>query len=198
MVDNIISQNYYITNDKRNHANKYLPHLIWLTGISGSGKSTIANELEKSLFKKGVRTFVLDGDNIRLGLNKDLSFSDKDRSENIRRVAEVSKLMLDAGIVVIAAFISPFCKDRANVKSIVNNRYVEVFINTSLEECQRRDVKGLYKKVREGKIKEFTGFSSKYEIPKNPDLEILTEKEELQISVNRILKLVESKLRIDE
>jgi adenylyl-sulfate kinase len=150
------------------------PKLIWFTGLSGSGKSTLAVQLEAELFKLGYKTYLLDGDNIRLGLNKDLSFTDEGRVENIRRIGEVSKLMLDAGLVVLSAFISPFQADREQVKAIVGDEnYIEVFVNTPIEVCEQRDIKGLYKKARAGEVKNFTGISSPYEVPKKPDIEIV-------------------------
>lgn len=140
---------------------------IWMSGLSGSGKSTIANELEIRLNQNGNHTYILDGDNTRLGLNKGLGFSEEDRTENLRRVSEVCKLMNDAGIIVICSFISPFQKNREQAKSIIGNDFIEVFINTSLEICETRDPKGLYKKARAGEIKDFTGISSPFESPLN-------------------------------
>ena len=148
------------------------PKTIWLTGLSGAGKSTIVNELEKRLFVYGKKTMVLDGDNVRMGLNKNLGFSEEDRVENIRRIAEVSKLMNDAGVIVLTSFISPFRKDRRNAKKIIGeDSFIEVYISTPIEECERRDVKGLYKKARAGKIADFSGISSPYEAPEAPDIE---------------------------
>ena len=154
MKKNIILHDYRVTCDDRRKLNKHNSFLIWVTGLSGSGKSTIANELQNTLHKKGINTYILDGDNIRNGINYNLSFSPEDRAENNRRIAEISKLFIDAGIVVIAAFISPYQKDRKEVKNIVSPvNFVEVFVNTSLEECEKRDVKGLYKKARRGRLK---------------------------------------------
>lgn len=141
---------------------------VWMTGLSGAGKSTIANEVEKRLFAEGKHTMLLDGDNVRMGLNKNLGFGEADRVENIRRVAEVSKLINDAGIIVLASFISPFHQDRRNAKEIIGDRFIEVYVSTPLEECEKRDKKGLYKKAREGALSDFTGISSPYEIPQNP------------------------------
>ncbi len=167
------------------------PKLIWFTGLSGSGKSTLAVQLEAQLFSLGFKTYLLDGDNIRAGLNKDLSFADDGRVENIRRIAEVSKLMLDAGLVVLSAFISPFEADRKQVKTIVGHEnYLEVFVNTPLEVCEQRDVKGLYKKARAGEVKNFTGIDSPYETPENPDIEIPTHKMSLDESIAVLLKRV--------
>jgi bifunctional enzyme CysN/CysC len=147
---------------------------IWLTGLSGSGKSTIANELEKRLFAMGKYTMLLDGDNVRMGLNKNLGFTQQDRIENIRRIAEVSKLMNDAGLIVITSFISPFRQDRHRAGEIIGDGFVEVYINTPLEECERRDAKGLYKAARAGKIPNFTGITSPYEEPESPHLVVET------------------------
>lgn len=165
--------------------------LVWFTGLSGSGKSTLAVQLEAALHQKGFKTYLLDGDNIRAGINKDLSFTDADRVENIRRIGEVSKLMLDSGIVVLSAFISPFQADREQVKQIVGaGQYIEVFVNTPLEVCEQRDVKGLYKKARAGEIKNFTGIDSEYEIPLHPDIIVPTH----TLSVNDSLALLISEI----
>jgi len=170
--------------------------LIWFTGLSGSGKSTLAVQLEAQLFAKGFNTYLLDGDNIRTGLNKDLSFSDDARVENIRRIGEVAKLMLDAGIVVLSAFISPFQADRDQVKKIVGEgNYMEVFVDTPLEICEQRDVKGLYKKARAGEVKNFTGIDSPYETPKNPDITIKTDKMSVDEGVAMLVKLIEPRIK---
>jgi adenylylsulfate kinase len=195
MKKNIILHDYRVTCDDRRKLNKHNSFLIWVTGLSGSGKSTIANELQNTLHKKGIKTYILDGDNIRNGINYNLSFSPEDRAENNRRIAEISKLFIDAGIVVIAAFISPYQKDRKEVKNIVSpSNFVEVFVNTSLEECEKRDVKGLYKKARKGEIKNFTGISAPYEAPQNPDVEIKTEEETVEESVHKIITHIQNKL----
>jgi len=195
MKKNIILHDYRVTCDDRRKLNKHNSFLIWVTGLSGSGKSTIANELQNTLHKKGIKTYILDGDNIRNGINYNLSFSPEDRAENNRRIAEISKLFIDAGIVVIAAFISPYQKDRKEVKNIVSPvNFVEVFVNTSLEECEKRDVKGLYKKARNGEIKNFTGISAPYEAPQNPDVEIKTEEETVEESVHKIITHIQNKL----
>ena len=164
---------------------------VWMTGLSGAGKSTIANELEKRLFTMGKHTMLLDGDNVRMGLNKNLGFDEKDRIENIRRIAEVSKLMNDAGLMVLTSFISPFRQDRRNAKDIIGDRFVEVYVNTPLEECERRDVKGLYKEARVGKIANFTGISSPYEVPENPDVMVDTSAHTVEECVDIILKKLE-------
>ena len=171
--------------------------LIWFTGLSGSGKSTLAVQLESILFQKGYKTYLLDGDNVRAGINKDLSFTDADRIENIRRIGEVSKLMLDSGIIVLSAFISPFQSDRDQVKKIVGvENYIEVFVDTPLEVCEQRDVKGLYKKARAGEIKNFTGIDSAYEIPVSPDIIIQTHVLSLNDSLDLLLSALEKKIAL--
>ncbi len=198
MKENIIRQNYEVSQLDRNQANKHKSFLIWFTGLSGSGKSTIANALEHKLHGEGIKTYVLDGDNIRLGINKDLSFSAEDRSENIRRIAEIAKLFIDAGVVVIGAFVSPYKKDRESIEYIVgNNNFVEVFVNTSLETCELRDVKGLYKKARKGEIKDFTGINAPYEAPENPDIEVVTDNMTVREAVDKIYPVIIKKLKIE-
>ncbi len=151
---------------------------LWFTGLSGSGKSSIARETENLLFERGVRTYVLDGDNIRHGLNSDLGFSPEDRNENIRRIGEVAKLFVDAGVIVMTAFISPYRQDRDRVRKILNeDEFIEIYVEADLETCEQRDPKGLYKKARLGEIKEFTGISAPYERPEHPELIINTSKE---------------------
>ena len=197
MTKNIVPHDYQISREERQKLKKHNSFLIWFTGLSGSGKSTIANVVEQELNKLGIHTYTLDGDNIRKGINKDLSFSQKDRTENIRRIAEVANLMIDAGIVTLAAFVSPYKKDRDNIKTIVKDvNFVEIYINTSIEECERRDVKGLYKKARAGEIKNMTGISAPYEAPENPDIEIKTEELSINKAVEKILRVIQSKLEI--
>jgi adenylylsulfate kinase len=192
---NTIRHDYKVTKADREKVNKHRSILVWFTGLSGSGKSTLANLVEIELHKKGVLTFSLDGDNIRQGINKDLSFAPKDRTENIRRIAEIGHLMVEAGVVTFAAFVSPYIKDREAVKTIVGaENFVEIYINTSLEECERRDVKGLYKKARAGEIKNMTGISAPYEAPIDPDLEIITDHQSLAESVQSILEVIVQKL----
>lgn len=187
-ASNIHKHNLEINRELREKLNGSKSKLLWLTGISGSGKSTIANELEKKLFSMGIRTFILDGDNIRHGLNSDLGFSDADRVENIRRVGEVSKLMLDAGILVISSFISPFASERNMVKSLVaKDDFIEIFIDTPLDIAESRDPKGLYKKARAGEIPNFTGISSPYEEPQSPSIILQTEKNNVDQCVQTIL-----------
>tara|TARA_Y100001978_G_scaffold180711_1_gene176421 strand:- start:3316 stop:3957 length:642 start_codon:yes stop_codon:yes gene_type:complete len=162
--------------------------VIWFTGLSGAGKSTLANALNEALHLKGISTYVLDGDNIRHGLCKDLGFSDSDREENIRRIGEVANLFMDAGIVAITAFVSPFKADRDKVRSIIgNNDFIEIYCAADLSVCEKRDTKGLYKKARLGEIKEFTGISSPYEIPENPEISINTGTIALTDSVKQII-----------
>lgn len=160
---------------------------VWMSGLSGAGKSTIANALEKRLYAMGKKTMLLDGDNVRMGLNSNLGFSDEDRVENIRRIAEVAKLMNDAGLIVITAFISPYRQDRRRAKQIIGEGFREVYISTSIAECERRDVKGLYRAAREGKISHFTGISSPYEVPEHPDIAVDTTGMDVEACVDHIL-----------
>jgi adenylylsulfate kinase len=194
-VKELIEHDFNVNRKMRNDLNGHPSLLIWFTGLSGSGKSTLANLLELELHENDIRTYLLDGDSLRLGLNKDLDFSSEDRSENIRRISEVSKLMLDAGLITIAAFVSPFEKDRAMVQAIVGaENYMEIFVDTSLDECMKRDVKGLYKKAVAGEIKEFTGISSPYEKPSNPTITISTEKQTPEEALTIIMETVLLKL----
>ncbi len=188
---NIQLQNLTINKNLREKINGHKGQVLWMTGLSGSGKSTIANELEKILYSQGKKTYILDGDNIRHGLNKDLGFTDKDRVENIRRVAEVAKLMCDAGLIVITAFISPFRLEREMARSLFEkNDFKEIYISTPLKVAEKRDPKGLYKKARQGKIPNFTGIDSIYEKPINPELEIDTSKVSLSKAVKKILNII--------
>ena len=187
-ASNIHKHDLAISRELRESLNGNRAKLLWFTGISGSGKSTIANELEKELFSKGIRTYILDGDNIRHGLNNDLGFDDADRVENIRRVAEVSKLMLDAGIFVISSFISPFASDRKMARELVSNDdFIEIFVDTPLEVAESRDPKGLYKKARSGEIPNFTGISSPYEKPSIPEITIKTKENGIKDCVKIIV-----------
>jgi len=193
---NLFPHNHYVNSTLRKKLIKQQPLLIWLSGLSGSGKSTIANELEKKLYENGCLSYLLDGDNIRVGLNNDLGFTDEGRKENIRRIAEVSRLMIDAGLIVITAFISPFDKERKLAKSLVlENNYFLVHVNCSVAKCEERDVKGLYKKARNGEIKNFTGIDSPYEIPKDPNLIVDTEKENINESVDKIFIAIKNKIK---
>ena len=197
--ENIIAHKYQVSKSDRIKLNNHNSFLMWFTGLSGSGKSTIANLVELELNKKGIKTYTLDGDNIRKGINKDLSFTPEDRTENIRRIAEIANLMVDSGLVVLAAFVSPYKKDRQNIKNIVKDvNFVEVYVNTSVEECERRDVKGLYKKARAGEIENMTGISAPYEAPENPDVEIKTEEKTVEESVQYILNHIKPKLKYSD
>ena len=167
---------------------------LWFTGLSGSGKSTLAREVEKALFLKGCNTYILDGDNVRHGLNSDLGFSPQDRKENIRRLSELVRLFVDAGIIVLTAFISPYRKDRESARALLDkDSFVEIYCRCDLKECEKRDPKGLYKKVRSGEISEFTGISSPYEEPLNPEITVETSKEPVEECVNKILSYLEGK-----
>ena len=189
-----VTQNYNITKSQRETLHGHKAYLLWFTGLSGSGKSTLANLVEIELHKKGLSTYILDGDNVRQGINKDLSFAPKDRSENIRRIAEISNLMLDAGAITLAAFVSPYKKDREVVKQIVGlDKFIEIYVNTSLEACESRDVKGLYKKARAGEIKNMTGISAPYQAPTHPDLEVVTDGQTIQESVAVIMQFLNTK-----
>lgn len=198
-LKNIIKQNYKI--DRKKRENQYHQHgkVIWFTGLSGSGKSTLANLLEYELHQKGFKTYVLDGDNLRFGLNQDLNFSPQDRKENLRRTAEVAKLFVDAGVVVLAAFITPYQEDRDKIKQIIGKEdFMHIFVEAPLEICEKRDVKGLYAKARAGEIKDFTGINAPFEIPKTYDLIIHTEKEKPEESVDKLLSLVLHKINLQK
>ncbi len=175
MADNIVWHNHKITRAERAASKNQKPCLLWFTGLSGSGKSTIANALDVALHQRGYHTFLLDGDNVRHGLCEDLGFSDDDREENIRRIGEVSKLFADAGLIVLSAFISPFTSDRRLVRKLFPaGEFIEVFMDTPLETCEERDPKGLYRKARAGEIKRFTGIDSPYEMPQHPEVRLDT------------------------
>lgn len=196
MKPHISLHNFSISVKDRRKLKNHNSFVLWFTGLSGAGKSTIANELEQELYKIGIHTYCLDGDNVRSGINKDLTFKPKDRNENIRRVGEIAKLLVDSGIVVLATFISPYKSNRDAVKNIVGEEnYVEIFVNTSLEECERRDVKGLYKKARTGEIMDMTGVTAPFEPPEKPNIEIHTEGETVSESVKRILEYIRPKLQ---
>lgn len=185
-----------VSADERQQLMNQRPRLIWFTGLSGSGKSTLAVQLEAALHAEGFKTYLLDGDNIRSGLNRDLSFTDDARVENIRRISEVCKLFLDAGVVLLSAFISPFQADREQVKSIVGKEnYIEIFVDAPLEVCEQRDVKGLYKKARAGEVKNFTGITSPYERPTHPDVVIATDKMSVEESMEVLVKAVVPRIR---
>ena len=189
-----VKQNFKITKNQRETLHGHKAYLLWFTGLSGSGKSTLANLVEMELHKKELSTYILDGDNVRQGINKDLSFTPQDRSENIRRIAEISNLMLDAGVVTLAAFVSPYLKDREAVKQIVGpDKFIEIYVNTTLEVCESRDVKGLYKKARTGEIKNMTGISAPYQVPVDPDIEVVTDGKTIQESVAVIMQFLNTK-----
>ena len=189
MSTNLTKHNFLVSRQQRESNNGHPGIVIWFTGLSGSGKSTIANELDVELNKRGLRTYILDGDNIRMGLNKDLGFSQESRKENIRRISEVAKLFADSGTIVITAFISPYKEDRDLARCVIGSDYIEVFVNTPIKECIKRDPKGLYKKAIAGEIKGFTGIDSPYEEPLNPEISLdnLSIEKSIEIIIN-ILK----------
>ena len=194
-MNNLKHQTYQINRSTYEKRNGHRGIALWLTGLSGSGKSTLANGLHQKLFETGMHSIVLDGDNTRLGINKDLGFSNKDRIENIRRVAEITKLFVETGHIVITAFISPFKENRIQAKKIISeNDFLEVYIDSTLETCEHRDVKGLYKKARLGEIKDFTGISSPYEKPDSADIHINTNKSSIPESVELLFKQLNSKI----
>ena len=190
---NVIYHQASVTRKRRNKLNNHRSIVLWFTGLSGSGKSTLAHGLEEKLFQKGFRTFVLDGDNVRHGLNSNLDFSEKGRTENIRRISEVSKLMIESGLIVMTAFISPFNKDRDEARKLISSDdFIEIYCKARLETCEARDVKGLYKRARTGEIKNYTGIDSPYEKPENPELVIDTDQQSLEESMSNILDFLKS------
>lgn len=194
--DTIIPHAHQVRREDRQKLKAHRPLLIWFTGLSGSGKSTLANALESALNADGIHTYLLDGDNVRNGLNAGLGFSREDREENLRRIAEVSKLFLDAGIVVIAAFISPLREDRSMIRRIVGDgEMTEVYVECSLETCEDRDVKGLYARARKGEIKGFTGIDAPYEAPSNPDLKVNTEDDPLDTCLFTIKEVIYPRIK---
>lgn len=198
MNNNLSKYKYNISQEDRNKKNNHKSLVVWFTGLSGSGKSTIANRLEEQLFRAGINTYTLDGDNIRSGLNRGLGFTEQDRQENNRRVAEVSKLFVDAGLVAITAFISPLKEDREKARNLIgDDLFVEVFVNTPLRICEKRDVKGLYKRARAGEIENFTGIDSPYEAPDNPEIEIKTQEEPVEEAVERIFMFLKQKIKME-
>ena len=197
MQENIIPNQFSVSKNQRSLLNNHGSFLIWFTGLSGSGKSTIANALEKELHKMNIRTYLLDGDNVRKGLNSDLSFSPADRRENIRRIAEVSSLMIDGGLVVLSAFISPYKNDREFVKNTVKDEnFIQIFVDTPLAVCKTRDPKGFYIKAEKGLIKNFTGISAPYETPENPDLKVDTTTTGIAEAVKLIIQKIKPKLEL--
>lgn len=196
--DNITREQLWVDRKTRASLKNQKPCVIWFTGLSGAGKSTIANALETLLVEEGRHTFLLDGDNLRLGLNRDLGFSREDRSENIRRSAEVAKLMADAGLIVIVACISPFEAERAMAKQVVSDHeFIEVFVDTPIEVCISRDPKGLYKKALSGDIKDFTGLGSPYEVPKRPDVVLTTAVSESYELALRVQEAISKRQPVD-
>jgi len=195
---NIVWHDHHVIRSERAAIKDQKPCILWFTGLSGSGKSTIANAVESALLKKKKHTYLLDGDNIRMGLNKGLGFSDEDRIENLRRIGEVSKLFVDAGLIVLTAFISPFQKERDSVRALVEEEeFIEIFIDTPLKICENRDPKGLYKKARKGEIPHFTGISSPYEAPKKPEIHVKNDKITVEGAVDQIIDYLEKKGYLD-
>ena len=184
----IVPHEHAISAQDRERLNGHRGHVLWFTGLSGSGKSTLASAVEKELHQLGIRTFILDGDNVRVGLNSDLGFDTASREENVRRVAHLSALMKDAGLVVLSAFVSPFRKDRAFVKDVVGGQFSEVFVSTPLEVCERRDVKGLYAKARAGEILNFTGISAPFEMPLSPALDVPTHELNIEDAADMVVQ----------
>lgn len=183
-----------VKREDRNRINKHKSGLVWFTGLSASGKSTIAHNVEKKLFERGFRTYVFDGDNVRHGINSNLGFSREDRKENIRRITELSKLFVDAGILVFAAFISPYKEDREYIRRrFEGDNFLEIYVKCSIEKCEQRDPKGWYKKAKAGIIKNYTGISALYEEPENPDLTLNTEKFDIEALVQKVLELLEKR-----
>ncbi|HEY8804047.1 MAG TPA: adenylyl-sulfate kinase [Clostridium sp.] len=189
-IENLTWHDTIVTREHRENSLKQKSKLLWFTGLSGSGKSTVANALDIRLNESGKATYLLDGDNIRLGINSDLGFSIEDRSENIRRIGEIGKLFVDAGLITIACFISPLKANREMVRATLGNDFIEIFVDCPLEECEKRDPKDLYKKARLGVIKEFTGISSPYEKPENPEIVINTDQLSLDECVDKILDYI--------
>lgn len=186
---NILPYDSLVTKYDREKANGHKAFVVWFTGLSGSGKSTLAHHLQLKLHQSGYQTFILDGDNTRQGLCSDLSFSSDDRHENMRRISELCKLALDAGLIVITAFISPYKKDRNSAKERCgNDHFIEIYCDADLETCEKRDVKGLYKKARKGDIKDFTGITSAYEVPENPDLIVHTKENSVDSCIDEIIR----------
>ena len=191
---NTIYHNATVTRQRREKLNNHKSVVIWFTGLSGSGKSTLAHSVEEELHKLACRTFVLDGDNVRHGLSSNLTFSDDDRKENIRRIGETAKLMMEAGVIAITAFISPFREDRDAVRGLLSqDDFIEIYCNASLEVCESRDVKGFYKRARAGEIKNYTGIDSPYEEPTNPELVVNTGDEPFEESVTKVIEYLKSK-----
>ncbi|MEK3890540.1 adenylyl-sulfate kinase [Bacillus sp. FSL K6-3431] len=188
MSTNITWHDSQVTKAERQKLHKHQSAILWFTGLSASGKSTLCVAIEKRLHEHGISTYILDGDNVRHGLNKGLGFSPEDRSENIRRIGEVSKLFVDAGVITLTAFISPYIKDRDTVRKLVETKeFIEIYVKCNIEECERRDPKGLYEKARNGEIKDFTGISAPYEEPLNPEIVIENDKQPIDVSVDQVI-----------
>ena len=194
----IIPHQHAISKEDRERQNGHKGHVLWFTGLSGSGKSTIASAVERELHQQGIRTFILDGDNVRTGLNSDLDFSAASREENIRRIAHVSALMKDAGLVVLSAFVSPYQKDRDFVRECTQGLFSEIFISTPLEVCEQRDVKGLYAKARAGEISNFTGISAPFEAPGNPELDVPTHQMSIEEAAAMVVAYIIPKITGDD
>lgn len=192
----LVEHLFKISRDERERINGHKAICVWFTGLSGSGKSTLASHLEEELFNQGYKTYVLDGDQIRNGLSKGLTFTEQDRDENLRRIGEVAKLMCDAGIIVLAAFVSPFLHERQMLRNILGDLYTEVFVDTTIQVCEQRDTKGLYKKARLGEIANFTGISSPYESPLRPEIHIETKNLSISQSVSLILENILPKIQL--
>jgi adenylylsulfate kinase len=187
-LNNLVWHHATVTRQRRADLNQHQSTVLWFTGLSGAGKSTLAHALEERLYQMSFHTFVLDGDNVRHNLCKDLGFSAEARVENIRRVAEVAKLFVEAGVIVLTAFISPFAEDRTKARQLLGDDFIEIYCDCSLEICEQRDVKGLYRRARAGEVKDFTGISSPYEIPEQPDLRVNTGTQDLETCVAQVLK----------
>jgi len=193
-TENTVWHEQHISKEQRASLKKQKPCLLWYTGLSGSGKSTVANAVDALLFNIGCHSYLLDGDNVRHGLNGDLGFSDESRVENIRRISEVSKLFLDSGLIVSTAFISPFTQDRASARAkLEQGEFIEVYIDTPIDVCEQRDPKGLYKKARSGEIKDFTGIDSKYDVPENPEIHVKTAEQSIQACAEQIVNYLVEK-----
>jgi adenylylsulfate kinase len=191
---NVVYHRATVNRNRRQKLNKHKSVIIWFTGLSGSGKSTLAHAVEEELHQDGCRTFVFDGDNVRHGLCANLSFSEEDRHENIRRIGEMAKLFIEAGVIALTAFISPYRADRDRVRALVSeNDFIEIYCNSPLEVCEERDVKGLYRRARKGEIKNYTGISSPYEEPEHPDLVLDTANETVETNVEKVLDMLEER-----
>ena len=194
----IIPHQHAISKEDRERQNGHKGHVLWFTGLSGSGKSTVASAVERKLHQQGIRTFILDGDNVRTGLNNDLDFSAASREENIRRIAHVSALLKDAGLVVLSAFVSPYQKDRNFVRECAQSDFSEIFISTPLEVCEQRDVKGLYAKARAGQISNFTGISAPFEEPTNPELDVPAHELSIENATAMVVDYINPKIALNK